>query len=144
MRALNPHLNSLLGSCLVEIGLLGWCYGKVFTESRESEPEHTQFSVDNFTWTKQCQTNPCLASRCASCATFPETHWKTDQTMTDMSPLFNCFSGWGRRHWRILIEIPVVDEWCPIHPALILLLSCPASPVCHGRIAAEEIPETQL
>lgn len=25
-----------------------------------------------------------------SCTVFPETHLKTDQTMTDMSPLFNC------------------------------------------------------
>lgn len=36
------------------------------------------------------QTNPHLPSRCTSCTVFPETHLKTDQTMTDMSPLFNC------------------------------------------------------
>lgn len=120
LSTLNPHYNSFSRSCLIETGLLGWSYGKVFVASSVAKAEHThkhtQFSLDNLTWGKRCQTNPCLASRCTLCSTFPKTHWKTDQTMTDMSPLFHCSR--LRHHWKILIEIPVVDEWCPIHPCL--------------------------
>lgn len=36
------------------------------------------------------QTNLHFSSRCTWRPVFPETHLKTDQTMTNMSPLFNC------------------------------------------------------
>lgn len=66
------------------------------------------------------QTNPHLPSRCTSCTVFPETHLKTDQTMTDMSPLFNCSPlrataleninrntcGWGVMCIPLLLRLP--------------------------------------
>lgn len=41
----NPHYEGLTGSCLVEIGLLGCSYSKVFTEGCVPTPEHTQFNL---------------------------------------------------------------------------------------------------
>ena len=125
---------TLSGACLVENRVLGRIYAKVFMELCIRARTHTQLSSD--TLTETVSDKPCLASRYTLCSAFPETHWKTDQTMTHMSPLSTAF-GWERHHWRILIEIPVVDEWCPTLPRLLFsvmhyLVWLPRAHICWG------------
>lgn len=79
-RFCTPHLNktALPRKCLFYISL------------HEKKCHTWLASLWASLWTLKFQINLHSSSSCTWHAIFPKTHLKTDQTMTNMSPLFNC------------------------------------------------------